>query len=473
MAAAAQADDGTAAESEGVAVDIGDGEVALDTDGTVGVDGNFRWHISLDANNKCRSMDKLKHVPPMRSIPTRRAPIISNMVRVWLALCGAALQLAAQDGSAVLLQRVRAHMVETLARQPNYTCLETVERSNRAGKEKEFRLLDTVRLEVELVDGKEMFAWPGSKQFEDTDLRAFVPTGMFGSGDFGLYANEVFGGRSTEFEYRGEAKLGERSTTRFDFRVPAAEGMRIRALDLTAMVGYHGSFYAEAGTLDALRLEVEADALPRKLDFRQVTDTMEYKRARIGGGDFLLPLMSEEVMVNLQGDASRNVVRFSECREFAGEATLKFGDDVDAAAAPAAAVKQELRLPKNAEITLRLVGEIDTDTAAVGDPVKAALAGDVKEKGKVILPKGAEVSGRIVRLEHYQDFTVLGLMFEEAESETAHAYLNLSMDRAMGPEVLTSARWGVSSPPRPHEGLVPLRPGHLRLSRDVVTFWRN
>jgi len=64
-------------------------------------------------------------------------------------------------------------------------------------------------------------------------------------------------------------------------------------------------------------------------------------------------------------------------------------------------------------------------------------------------------------------------MFEEAESETAHAYLNLTMDRAMGADVLASPRWGASSPPRPHEGLVPLRPGHLRLSRGVVMFWRN
>jgi hypothetical protein len=44
-AAAAQADDGASAKSEGVTVDIGDGEVAFDADGAVGVDGNFRWHL--------------------------------------------------------------------------------------------------------------------------------------------------------------------------------------------------------------------------------------------------------------------------------------------------------------------------------------------------------------------------------------------------------------------------------------------
>lgn len=381
------------------------------------------------------------------------------------------------DPAAALLNAVRAHMLDTLARQPNYTCLETVERAYRSGKEKEFRLEDTVRLEVALVDGTEMFAWPGSKQFEDTDIRTFVPTGMFGSGDFGLYAKSVFAGRLTEFEYKGEAKLGEQPTTRFDFRVPVVSGMRIRQLNVTAAVGFHGSFYTEPGTLDVLRLEVEADGLPPKLDLREVSDTMEYKRTRIGSSDFLLPSVSESLMVGSRGDASRNVVRFSACHEFAGESTLKFGDDdaVGAAGPPssAAAAKPELKLPKNTDLALQLVSEIDTDKAAVGDPVKAALANDVKEKGKVILQKGTEVSGRIVRLEHYQDFTVLGLMFDEAESETAHVKLELTWDRSAGSNVLTTARWRTNSPLRPHEGLVPLQPGHLRLSRGVVMFWRN
>jgi hypothetical protein len=487
VAATAQADGGAAAESEGITVDIGDDVVAFDADGAVGVDGYFCWHLSLNANNKFRSI-LTRHAPGR--IFMRSVPIMSNMARAWLALCGAALQLAGQgaqdgahsqdgvfvkDGAAALLARVRAHMLDTLARQPNYTCLETVERSNRTGKEKEFRLQDTVRLEVALVNGKEMFAWPGSKQFEDTDLRAFVPTGMFGNGDFGLYANTVFGGRSTEFEFKGETKLGDRFTTRFDFSVPKAAGMRIRVPELTVTVGFHGSFYAEAGTFDALRLEVEADDLPLKLELRQVSDTMEYKRTRIGSRDFLLPLVSEAVMVDLHGDASRNVVRFSACHEFAGESTLKFGDDDDVAAGTSTpAVKKELKLPKNSEITLQLVSEIDTDKGAVGDQVKAALVNDIKEKGQVILQKGVEFSGRIVRLEHRQDYTVLGLVFEDAESETEHVKLDLILDLALGAGTLgPSPRRGISSPQRPHEGLVWLRPGHLRLGRGIIMFWRN
>src|ERR1700689_886142 len=116
-------------------------------------------------------------------------------VRTVAVLCAAALGIAAQTPAPedpTLLQRIRTHMMEGLASQPNYTCLETVQRSRRNGAAGKFEALDTLRVEVALVNGKEMFAWPGSKQFEDTDMRAFVPTGMFGNGDFGLYAKAVF-----------------------------------------------------------------------------------------------------------------------------------------------------------------------------------------------------------------------------------------------------------------------------------------
>jgi hypothetical protein len=410
---------------------------------------------------------------------------MGSMTRLWPALPLVAIQFLPQQAplqtppvaaprDSSFIQRVKAHMVETLARQPNYTCLESVERSVRAAKERDYRLQDTVRLEVALVDSKEMFAWPGSKEFQDTDIRTFVPTGMFGNGDFGLYAHTVFGGRTTEFEDKGEAALRGAPIARLDFRVPQGAGMRISVPALTARVGFHGSAYVEPGTLDTLRLEVVADELPPKLELREVSDTMEYKRIRIGGGEFLLPSMSEAIMVTSHGDATRNVVRFSACHEFAGESTLKFGDDdapgaTDATAAP----KQEVQIPKNAEVVIRLAAEIDTQKAAVGDPVRAALAGDLKEKGKVILPKGLEVSGRIVRLERYESFTLLGLMFQEAESEKVHAYLNLNLDRAVGADMLPpNQRWSAGSPPRPHEGLVPLRSGHLRVD-SMIMYWRN
>src|SRR5438477_6687873 len=81
------------------------------------------------------------------------------------------------------LPRIRAQMAELLRGQPNYTCTETIERTRQTPANRA-KVEDTLRLEVALVDGKEMFAWPGSKQFEDRDLSELISTGMFGNGNF-------------------------------------------------------------------------------------------------------------------------------------------------------------------------------------------------------------------------------------------------------------------------------------------------
>jgi hypothetical protein len=90
------------------------------------------------------------------------------------------------------LSKIKRRMVETLARQPNYTCIQQVERSHRRLPRGKYELLDLVRIEVALVEGKEMFAWPGSRKFEDMDLGTMVTGGAIGTGNFATHARAVF-----------------------------------------------------------------------------------------------------------------------------------------------------------------------------------------------------------------------------------------------------------------------------------------
>jgi hypothetical protein len=66
----------------------------------------------------------------------------------------------------LLLARVKTHMGQVLSRLPNYTCLETIERSRRRASGKRFELVDALHLEVAFVDGKELFSWPGERSFK-------------------------------------------------------------------------------------------------------------------------------------------------------------------------------------------------------------------------------------------------------------------------------------------------------------------
>ena len=81
---------------------------------------------------------------------------------VLIALLIVAQTPAHSQNADALVKRMLQHMTQTLAVQPNYTCIETVERwvTPKNGKR---TLQDRVRLEVALVDGKEMFSWPGPK----------------------------------------------------------------------------------------------------------------------------------------------------------------------------------------------------------------------------------------------------------------------------------------------------------------------
>src|SRR5271163_1845311 len=93
------------------------------------------------------------------------------------------------------LAKIRARMLFNLKHQPNYTCVETIERFSRAKLTNKLKIVDTLRLEVALVEGREMFAWPGSKKFDETELSQMVTSGAIGNGNFGTHAQAIFGTR--------------------------------------------------------------------------------------------------------------------------------------------------------------------------------------------------------------------------------------------------------------------------------------
>jgi hypothetical protein len=401
------------------------------------------------------------------------------MMAMWrlaalLLACVAPAQDAGLSEGELLLAKIKLHMMETLTRQPNYTCQETVERSRRDASTRKFRLEDILRLEVALVDGKEIFAWPGSKQFEDKDVRAMVPTGTFGTGDFALHERAIFVSRAAAFEARGQQNLEGRPAMRFDFSVPRpVSGYQIRIDDFQTIVGYHGSFYVDPSSLDLIRLEIAGDDLPPELKLKSISDRMDYARAQIGDGDFLLPQSSEIVLVDLNGQESRNRLKFAGCHQFTGESVLKF-EEPDPASSAQPAQKAELELPAELGLTLSLLDPIDTQTAVIGDPVRGQLSSDLKSKGHVLLAKGAIASGRISRLERHDNFTLLGLIFTDAESSSVHAKLELALERLVGIDTVAPNRsWTMSSPLLRHEGLVTLKSGRVRVLRGTLMFWRT
>lgn len=186
----------------------------------------------------------------------------------------------------------------------------------------------------------------------------------------------------------------------------------------------------------------------------------------------MLPAASDEIMVDFTGQANRNRVQFTSCRQFTGQSVLSFADP--APVEPTAKVpEQELRLPPGVTVNLRLTEDIDLEKIAIGDPVSALLDADVKLKGRTLLPKGAVVSGRLSRMERHSDFTVLGFVFSDAEAGNTHARLELIFDRLSNaiPPRVRNVRF--NAPVRGNEAIVILPSGSKRLSQGILMVWRT
>lgn len=323
------------------------------------------------------------------------------MASLLLAVATAKAQALAPE--VLLLARIKHHMGLVLARQPNYTCVETIERSQRTARGKRFRLVDALHLEVAVVDGKELFSWPGEREFKDRDLRELAPTGAIGNGSFALHARSVFLSGTPTIRYNGEETRDGRRVVRYDFDVPQyRSGYRVRIGSLEGITGYYGSFWTDMETLDLVQLDVIAKEIPPHLPLRGTRDSMRYERVPIGESTFLLPRSSEMTLEDFEGTQSRNVIAFSRCRQYAGESTLSF-DEAPAEDAAVKAAAETIALPGGLSVSIELLTPVQFPGNAIGDEIEGRVARAVKRKGEVLAPKGALVKGNIALLESGQD----------------------------------------------------------------------
>jgi len=348
-------------------------------------------------------------------------------MRLWLVLF-AVLLARAQQGPAPdlsLLSRIKGKVAENLRRLPNYTCTQTIVRSLRRKPSAKLQRLDTVRLEIAYVGGKELYGWPGSGKIDQSQITKLVG-GTIGNGDFAVLPSSIFLGESAKFRYQGESVLEGKPSVRFDYAVPRlASGYQLQSGATAAIVGYHGSFWVDPESLDLMRLEVAADDIPGGLKLASAIDRMEYDHISIGGTKFLLPRGAELDITDSLGSVSQNRMRLQSCHEFVGESALSFADiPAESFVAPSKPSLAKLDLPDDFSMEIGLDTAIDSASSAVGDAVQATLRQTVLADGEAVIPKGAKVSGHIARLERRAGLFQVDLAFDSLDLKPGHADLS-------------------------------------------------
>jgi hypothetical protein len=323
----------------------------------------------------------------------------------WPLLACCALVQAA--GAAPPLEDLKRKLLEELAAVPNYTCTETIERSHRASRKHRFKLDDRVRLEIAVVEGREVFGWPGGEKIAEADITRLVP-GFIGSGDFLSQVRRVLTSSATTFTPAGSAARNGRAVLRYDYRVPKhASGWSLRtpaaaspdSSVLEVVVGYSGSLWVDGQSLDLLELTISADDLPPWLEISSLLRTVFYRRVGIGASNYVLPGRTEMLTAAASGEAWKNLGRFEDCRQYTAESVLRFDvPEESTSAGVSRASPPPGILPPEFEAELSLETPIDSGSAAAGDVITARLLNAITLEGHPVVPRGSLFLGRIAQL---------------------------------------------------------------------------
>ena len=415
-----------------------------------------------------------------------------RITAIFVIVIALALPLCAQSGlppEVLLLSRIRHRAEADLARLPDFTCLETVERSDRNSPVKEFAIRDIVRVEVARVGAHELFAWPGESHFENRPLAAMVGTGMTSSGEYSGHARSVFVGSSALIHYVDEEDLGGHRAAHYDYEIsPAFSGYTVAVNGREGTVGSRGSFWADTTSFDLLRLTVEGTEIPPQLGIRAILTSIDYGRLHIASGDFLLPQSAVTWIGHDSGLENRNRTEFTHCREYATQSVLSFDTSAESSAPAPSKIPVELTIPAGVTISVRLQTPVLRESAKIGDALTAVLDSDVKHNGQLIAPKGAVISGRLRIFQKEKEAYAVGLEFTDLTFENKHArwFAKLvSVDSKFAQQELRGTQKSAAfsgpvpvvtrqSPPE-LSGVATffIAPGAAQLPRGMLMIWRT
>ncbi len=316
--------------------------------------------------------------------------------------CGLAMDAPGDDLKPEVLQlaHFKQKVRHDIAQINNCTCLETMERSIKPVGALDFRFLDRIRLEVTRSGNDEMLAWPGGTRFEQSDIKAFVQSGLVAAGMFAAQPRSVFVSEQTTFHYAGTEELDGHHAEKYDFRIPALSGLfKLGTGTNSSWVGSRGTFWFDKESLALLRLDSAADDIPAALDIASSVTHLRYGPMRTASGVLLAPETAEVLMTRNSGATRRDLIRFSNCREYTADSSIRFeAPPEEQALTGSKATGAEL--PGGLKLDLQLDTGLEWKTAAIGDPVSAHLRKEIRWKGGV-LPRGTIATGRLQGMERH------------------------------------------------------------------------
>jgi len=295
-----------------------------------------------------------------------------------------------------LLEQIRERAIGDLASVPNYICVDSIDRSLSVPRERQFRRLDRVHLELAHIEGADRFAWLGDSTFQSRNPTAMLGYGASMGGEFADNRALIFKNTPTKISDGGRVTLDGRPALRYEYDDPRG-ALAVTNNNQFGHAAARGAFWVDPETLDLLQIDIEGYDIPSNLAVQSISDSTMYWRVLIGKRIVLLPHNSEFRLTHADGTVSRNTSVFSNCREYAAESALTFGSSPAPELLAPPSVENS-RVEPGLQLQLVLDKTLDANRAAVGDPIRAHV---LEAAGAV--PRGARVYGRVNRIVNFDD----------------------------------------------------------------------
>jgi len=401
------------------------------------------------------------------------------------------LAVCAEIDPVALLNQARARIVEDSKRLPKYTCVQSVHRSRfdalpavhvsdcgyvqdpRIEPRLKLAWRDRFKVDVTIFQGKEIFSWVGAQSFQSEDVDQIVGGGVTGTGDFGPFLISIFTGNWAGYPYLGLEQDQERVLAVYRYRVPLTAShyhVKARPWLQGQATAYEGKFWIDPENAELSRLTIEVSNPPREAQMCLAETTIDYRRVRIGGSDFLLPQSTILKMWDVEAQRSENRTDYGACREFQTQSVFQVGPGP--LASESAAPRTQVAIPPGLTIRIALRSTIDSESSFAGEAIEGQLRNALRDpKGGLLAPAGTVVHGRIVRLEqtYHQPSNrfALGLKFDSINLNGIEVPLMLV------PAIRFTGYSRLPVPLEEREGVGTfVFPNHrLRLDRKFISEW--
>ena len=230
-----------------------------------------------------------------------------------------------------MLEQARYHALDFVEELPNFTVTQMVRRYARPRGSQNWKLQDTLEVELSYSGDKgekfKMLSVNGARtRMTYEQLGGSTSTGEFGSMLGGLFAPQS----QAEFkEVKSELFRGHKTVV-FDFTVRTPNS-RSQISDKTTgreiISGYQGSVWIDTESKRVLRLELSHDDIPSGFPVTLAENAVEYDWVTVAAKHYLLPVRAEMLLGGERGGYTRNVIEMRNYHKFEADVKILTSDD--------------------------------------------------------------------------------------------------------------------------------------------------